>query len=45
MQAALLAIIHDGAQWNVAAFHLLVKISLIKDLTQTSCQSDFMQSS
>lgn len=27
-------IVHDGAQWNIAAFHLLVRMFLIKDGTQ-----------
>lgn len=34
MQMALRATKHDGTQWNVAASHLLAKMSLIKDRTQ-----------
>lgn len=33
MQMALLNIIHDGAQWNVAVLHPLARMSLINDRT------------
>lgn len=34
MRMALLSIIHDGAQWNVVAFHSLARISLAKERAQ-----------
>lgn len=45
MQMTLRATKHDGTQWNVAAFHLFAKMSLIKDRTQETTHLAFMQSS